>query len=119
MPKPVFYGFTEDIDIGEKFPLRTFKFVDDPLSREERQLLEKHWAKLVALIEGNMVSSDRRDQHFVTVFKEKKGEQPTTKLELAWLKYRVAREEEDRLKALWLEKRKKSPEYKEYLKSRF
>ena len=118
MPKPVFYGFTEHINIKEKFTLKKkFRFAENPLSREETLLLRKHGTRLVALKENAIVSSGEDDRHFVQVVTN--GEQPTTKLERAWLKYQHALEEEERLKGEWLAERKQSPENEEYLKSRF
>jgi uncharacterized protein YifE (UPF0438 family) len=100
-----------------KITLRTFKFVEAPLSSEEKRLLQRVGTKLQALIDGAIVSTGADDQHFVEVCKNN-GE-PNTRRERAWLKYRAALEEEKRLKAIWFAQRKKSPEYKEYLKSRF
>jgi uncharacterized protein YifE (UPF0438 family) len=117
MTAPVFYQVVEDIDFKEKFPLkREFKFVEDPLSWVEKRLLRRVGTKLQALIDGAIVSTGADDQHFVAVCKN--NAEPNTRRERAWLKYHAALAEE-RLEANWLEEKKKSAEYEEYLKSRF
>jgi uncharacterized protein YifE (UPF0438 family) len=118
MPAPVFYQVIEDIDFKEQFALKKeFKFVEDPLSWGEKRLLRRVGTKLQALIDGAIISTGPDDQHFVEVCKN--NAEPNTKRERAWLKYHAALKEEKRLEAQWLTQKKASPEYEEYLKSRF
>lgn len=114
---PNIVEYKEEINLRETFTIRQFKFAKDPLSWEERLLLRRIGTRLQALIDRAIVSLGAEDRQFVEVC-TKNGE-PTTTRERLWLKYHAALAEEKRLEAKWLEEKKKSAEYEEYLKSRF
>lgn len=114
---PVFYQIPVNFNMREKFELKKLRHAEYSITWEEKRMIRRHGTKLQALMDGTILSTGAEDKHFVEVCKGKV--EPTTKIERAWLSYLSTLEEEKKLEAIWLAQKKDSPEYEEYLKSRF